>query len=131
MRKLPVAVSSAPTMMGPTKAVDLPEKAKKPKNSVRSSAGLRRAISERLAAWAGPTKMPSAEPQTQNQVTSWARMVPPAVTISPPSARKITCREPKRSSSQPKAAAPSPAVTLSTMPKRITSSNSKSWTLPA
>ena len=50
MRWLPEAAVTAPMASGAANAVILPEKEKKPKNSVALSEGLKRAISVRLDA---------------------------------------------------------------------------------
>ena len=53
-RWLPVAAVTTPMASGAAKAVILPEKEKKPKNSVVFSDGVILASSVRLAAWIGP-----------------------------------------------------------------------------
>ena len=79
------------------------------------------AISERLAACAGPTKMPIPMPAIQSHVSVVARMATNEAAISPTSARMTTRLEPSQSSSQAKSAAPQPAATLSTIPNMTTS----------
>src|SRR3990170_1318589 len=57
-RWLPVAAVTTPMASGAANAVILPEKEKKPKNSVILSGGERRASSVRLDAWIGPEAKP-------------------------------------------------------------------------
>jgi len=80
------------------------------------------AMSERLAAWAGPKKMPSAMPSAQNAVLSWVSRMAMPVAISPTSAMAMVRLAPIQSSIQAKPKAPRPAVRLSAMPNQMTSS---------
>ena len=57
-RGLPVACVTAPIRSGAAKAVILPEKEKKPKNSVALPGGHMRASSVRLDDWTGPEASP-------------------------------------------------------------------------
>ena len=57
-RWLPEAAVTTPITIGAAKAVTLPEKEKKPKNSVSSPAATCRASNVRLAAWIGPEASP-------------------------------------------------------------------------
>src|SRR3989337_3069904 len=57
-RWLAGAAGTTPMAMGAANAVILPEKEKKPKNSVILSGGERRASSVRLDAWIGPEAKP-------------------------------------------------------------------------
>ena len=58
MRWLPVACVTTPIISGAANAVILPEKEKKPKNSVALVGGHMRANSVRLEAWIGPEASP-------------------------------------------------------------------------
>ena len=94
----------------------MPEKAKKPKNSDSCFAGTKRAISERLADWFGPMKIPTRIAETQNQPRVGASAPSSVATASAATLRPMVALPPIRSSTKPNANAPSPAPTLRTMP---------------
>ncbi len=109
------------TRRGPTNAVAFPESANNPKNSFSRPFGASCAINERLAAWAGPTKIPSPVPAIQNQNRSVTRTAVAALMIRPINANRIVRRDPIQSSTQAKPSAPRPAATLSKIPNLVTS----------
>ena len=98
-------------------------KAKKPKNSASRVAGVKRPISERLAAWFGPEKMPIRMPATHSQVRVGAATARTVAALSATRLISTVRLPPMRSSTKPNRKAPSPAVTFSTMPKTRISLN--------
>ena len=70
---------------------------------MRISAGAMRAISERLAAWVGPTKIPSRPPAIQNASVLVASTAAVPQTNRPTSAIRIVRLAPSQSSIQAKA----------------------------
>ena len=79
------------------------------------------AIIVRLADWVGPIKIPRPSPATQNHGSLGAK-TPPATPSSSPLIEITRVRlAPIQSSIQAKAKAPSPALTLSPIPNRMTS----------
>ena len=80
------------------------------------------AIIERLAAWAGPTKMPRLNPTTQNSVTDWMTRIMAPRTMRAATEMIMVLLGPMRSSTQANSAAPRPAVTFMPMPKMMRSS---------
>ncbi len=103
------------------KAVTLPVSANKPNISVRCAGGARRAISARLADWAGPTKTPMNKAANQNIERSVASSATVPKTSRPTSATRIVGLLPRRSSMKAKPKAPMPAVTLSATPNMMIS----------
>ena len=103
----------------------MPEKAKKPKNSDSCFAGTKRAISDRLADWLGPAKIPTSTAAAQNAVRVCASAASSVAAASAATLSPTVALPPMRSSTKPKASAPSPAPTLMTMPNVTRSSKLK------
>lgn len=78
-------------------------------------------MSDRLAAWAGPTNSPIAVPAAKNHVRSGATTARPDPRINPTSETTIVNFEPSQSSTHAKAKAPSPAATFSKIPNVVSS----------
>ena len=119
-RWLSKAAVASPSAAGPKKPVIRPDSANRPNQAARASAGAMWASRLRLAACAGPTNRPSAQPSTQNSVWSWisSTAVPSAVRHA--SDTSTAALAPIRSSMKAKPSAPSPAATFSAMPNSST-----------
>ena len=82
-------------------------------------------MSDRLADWFGPMKIPARTAETQNQVRVGASAPTSVATASAATLSPIVALPPMRSSTKPNANAPSPAPTLRTMPNVTSSSKLK------
>ena len=120
-RWLAKAAVAALSASGPRKPVTRPDSANSPKYAARAPAGAMRAIRLRLAACAGPTKMPMAWPRIQNVSRSCVSSNASPSRVSPDSAIRMVVLAPIRSSTKANPSAPSPAVTFNPMPKISTS----------